>query len=185
MLNGSLNRYPSISGSTTVEHRRSILALGEKYLNFVLLDEEYCIEITEVREIMALPEITPLPQTPDFIQGVINLRGHIIPIIDLKKRFQLSGGAYGERACVIVVEAAFGEAEMLMGLVVDETKEVLTIPAERISELAYITARIKSQYIDGVADFGDHVKIILNIRKMFSEEEFTLLGSVEHEGDTP
>ena len=169
-----------------MEHRRSILALGEKYLNFVLLDEEYCIEITQVREIMALPRVTPLPQTPDFIQGVINLRGNIIPIIDLKRRFELPGSTYGERACVIVVEVAFGgETEMLMGLVVDETKEVLAIPAEQISGLAYITARIKSQYIDGVADFGTHVKIILNIQKMFSEEEFTLLGSMEHEGETP
>lgn len=168
-----------------MEHRRSILALGTKYLNFLLQEEEYCIEITQVREIMALPRITPLPQTPDFIQGVINLRGNIIPIIDLKKRFELPGGAYGERTCVIVVEVAFGETEMLMGLVVDETKEVVAIPAEQISELAYIKARIKSQYINGVADFGTHVKIILDIQKMFSEEEFTLLGSVEYEGERP
>ena len=74
---------------------------------------------------------------------------------------------------------------MLMGLVVDETKEVVAIPAEQISELAYIKARIKSQYINGVADFGTHVNIILDIQKMFSEEEFTLLGSVEYEGETP
>ena len=168
-----------------MEHRRSIMALGDKYLNFLLLEEEYCIEITQVREIMALPQITPLPQTPDFIQGVINLRGNIIPIIDLKKRFELPGGVYGERTCVIVVEVAFGETDMLMGLVVDETKEVVAIPAEQISELAYIKARIKSQYINGVADFGTHVKIILDIQKMFSEEEFTLLGSVEYEGETP
>ncbi len=168
-----------------MEHKRSILALGDKYLNFVLLEEEYCIEITQVREIMALPQITPLPQTPDFIQGVINLRGNIIPIIDLKKRFELPGGTYGERTCIIVVEVTFGETEMLMGLVVDETKEVVAIPAEQISELAYIKARIKSQYINGVADFGTHVKVILDVQKMFSEEEFTLLGSVEHEGETP
>jgi len=151
---------------------------GSRYLNFMLETESYCMEILKVKELMGMADITPLPQTPPFIRGVINLRGQIIPIIDLRLKFGLEFRAYGKRTTIIVVEVEIDGDMMLMGLVVDSIQEVIAIPDEKIKVLPYINSRVKAEYIRGVADTPDGMKIILDVLKILSDEEFVQLKAM-------
>jgi purine-binding chemotaxis protein CheW len=152
---------------------------GSRYLSFVLNDEEYCIEILKIKEIMGMTMITPIPQTPQFIKGVINLRGQIIPIIDLRLKFEMDYKDYADRTCIVVVELDYDGQLTLMGVVVDSIQEVINIPKEKISEVPYINAKIKSEYIQGIAETGDRIKIILDITKVLSQDEFVLIKDID------
>jgi len=120
---------------------------------------------------MGMTAITPLPRTPQFIRGVINLRGRIIPVIDLRLKFGLPYEEYTKRTCIIVVEVAYEGETVLMGLVVDTIQDVVSIPEEKLSKIPYINARIKSEYIRGIADTPEGMKIVLDVLKVLSEEE--------------
>ena len=143
-----------------------------RFLSFILNDDEYCIRITNVKEIRGMTEITRLPQTPDFIMGVINLRGQIVPVVDLRLRFGMPFLEYHERSTIIVVEIeARGEKDYL-GIVVDKIQEVISLPAEQIRQVPYLKAKVKSEYIEGMAEMGDHILIVLDIRKIINEEDY-------------
>ncbi len=160
---------------------------GSRYLNFSLDRESYCMEILKVRELMGMADITPLPQTPHFIRGVINLRGQIIPIIDLRLKFGLEFLEYHKRTSIIVVEVDIEGERMLMGLVVDSIQEVIAIPEEKIKVLPYINTRVRAEYIRGVADTPDGMKIVLDVHKILTDEEFVRLKTmspVETEAST-
>ena len=152
---------------------------GSRYLSFVLNDEEYGIEILKIKEIMGMTEVTAIPQTPPFIKGVINLRGKIIPIIDLRIKFDMEAKAYTDRTCIVVVEIMYDGEVTLMGVVVDSIQEVINIPEEKISEVPYINAKIKSEYIKGIAEAGETIKIVLDITKVLTEEEFVMIRDLE------
>ncbi|MBN1523437.1 MAG: purine-binding chemotaxis protein CheW [Spirochaetales bacterium] len=151
---------------------------GSRYLSFVLNDEEYGIEILKIKEIMGMTEITSIPQTPPFIRGVINLRGKIIPIIDLRLKFEMDERDYTDRTCIIVVEIEFEGEITLMGIVVDSIQEVVSIPEEKISEVPYINSKVRSEYIHGIAETGETIKIILDITQVLTEEEFVMIRDV-------
>ena len=151
---------------------------GDRFLNFTLMDEDYCLEILKVREIMAQIEITNLPQTPDFIQGVINLRGNIVPIIDLRLKFGLPFKEYTDRSTVIFVELDFDGRNTLMGIVVDSIQEVINIPQEKISKVPYINTKIKANYIEGIAETEEGIKIVLDIDKVLTEDEFVMMDEM-------
>jgi purine-binding chemotaxis protein CheW len=152
---------------------------GSRFLSFVLSDEEYCIEILKIKEIMGMTDITAVPQTPDFIKGVINLRGQIIPIIDLRLKFEMPAKEYTDRTCIIVVELTYQNELMYMGIVVDSIQEVINIPEEKISSVPYINAKIHSDYIKGIAETGDTIKIVLDIMKVLTDEEFVLVKELD------
>ena len=152
---------------------------GSRYLSFVLNDEEYCIEILKIKEIMGMTDITTIPQTPEFIKGVINLRGQIIPIIDLRLKFEMPYKDYNDRTCIVVVELNYEEEMTLMGIVVDSIQEVINIPEEKISQVPFINAKIKSEYINGIAETGESIKIVLDITKVITEEEFVMLKDID------
>jgi purine-binding chemotaxis protein CheW len=152
---------------------------GSRFLSFVLNEEEYGIEILKIKEIMGMTDITVIPQTPSFIKGVINLRGQIIPIIDLRVKFDMEAKQYTDRTCIIVVELDYQGEITLMGLVVDSIQEVVNIPEEKITKVPYINAKIKSDYIKGIAETGETIKIILDITKVLTEEEFVALRKFE------
>ena len=152
---------------------------GSRYLSFVLNDEEYGIEILKIKEIMGMTEVTAIPQTPPFIRGVINLRGKIIPIIDLRIKFDMEAKDYTDRTCIVVVEIMYDGEVTLMGVVVDSIQEVINIPEEKISEVPYINAKIKSEYIRGIAETGETIKIVLDITKVLTEEEFVMIRDLE------
>lgn len=155
---------------------------GTRFLSFVLHEEEYCIEILKIKEIMGMTDITSIPQTPPFIKGVINLRGRIIPIIDLRLKFGLPEQKYTDITCIIIVELNYEDELTLMGVVVDTIQEVVNVPEEKIARVPYINAKIRSEYIRGIAEVADKIKIVLDITKVLSDEEFVIIKELDRDG---
>jgi purine-binding chemotaxis protein CheW len=158
-----------------MEMTKRKLLNGMRFLSFTVDNENYCMDILKVKELMGMAAITPLPRTPQFIRGVINLRGQIIPIIDLRLKFGLSFQEYTKRTCIIVVEVNYEEENILMGLVVDAIQEVISIPDDKVSKIPYINARIKSEYIKGIADTPEGMKIVLDVLKVLNDEELAVI----------
>ncbi len=147
-----------------------------KYLTFTLGNEEYGIGILKIREIIGMLPITSVPKTPAFIKGVINLRGKVIPVMDLRLRFGMDKADYTERTCIIVVEITRESGNIMIGIVVDTVSEVLNIKAEEIEDTPMFGTDIKTDYIMGVAKTEGGVKILLDIDKVLTDEE---MGNLE------
>jgi len=160
-----------------MEMTKRKLLNGARFLSFTLDSENYCMDILKVKELMGMTPVTPLPRTPAFIRGVINLRGQIIPVIDLRLKFGLSFRDYTKRTCIIVVEVVYDDTNVLMGLVVDSIQDVVSIPDEKLSKIPYINARIKSEYIRGVADTPEGMKIVLDVLRVLTDEELAAVTS--------
>lgn len=147
-----------------------------KYLTFALEGEEYGLEILKVREIIGMMEITPVPHTPDYVKGVLNLRGKVIPVIDLRLRFCMSPQEYNERTCIIVVEIqGNGSTSIQMGIVVDSVSEVLNISGEEIEATPSFGVKLDIDYILGMAKTKGKVKILLDINKVLAGEEIVMI----------
>lgn len=138
-----------------------------KYLTFVLGHEEYGLEILKVREIISVMEITEVPQVPPFIKGVINLRGKVIPIIDLRLKFGMSAIEYTRETCIIVVNVR----DLLLGIVVDTVAEVLDIMEKDIDPSPTFGSTIKTDFILGMGKVKGKIKILLDIDRVLSTEE--------------
>ncbi len=153
-----------------------ILANTEgKYLTFSLVGEEYGVGILKIKEIIGMIPITPVPKTPDYVKGVINLRGKVIPIIDLRLRFGMEPMEYTERTCIIVVEITGEMRTVLIGIVVDSVSEVLNIKSEDIEETPAFGTAMDTDYILGMAKMDGGVKILLDIDKVLNAQEIKLL----------
>ena len=146
-----------------------------KYLTFTLADEEYGIGILKIKEIIGMMTVTTVPQTPEFVKGVINLRGKVIPVIDLRLRFGMESMDYTERTCIIVVEIDGTVGTVQIGIVVDSVSEVLNIKADEIEDTPTFGARLNTDYILGMAKMGGGVKILLDINRVLKAEEVDLL----------
>jgi purine-binding chemotaxis protein CheW len=146
-----------------------------KYLTFSLGKEEYGLGILKVKEIIGLMPITTVPRTPAFVKGVINLRGKVIPVVDLRLKFEMEEVAYTERTCIIVVEIATSGGAIPMGIVVDSVSEVLNIKQGEIEDTPTFGSHLETSYILGMAKTGGGVKILLDIDKVLSSEEVSLL----------
>ncbi|MCP4716859.1 MAG: purine-binding chemotaxis protein CheW, partial [Deltaproteobacteria bacterium] len=129
----------------------ALVGSSEKYLTFNLGQEQYGVEILKVKEIIGLMEITKVPRTPDFVCGVINLRGKVIPIIKLRNKFDLKDIASTEQTCVIVVEINFQNSSLQMGIIVDSVSEVLDINRLEIEDTPAFGASISTNFIKGMA----------------------------------
>jgi len=145
-----------------------------KYLTFSLAGEEYGIGILKVREIIGMMPITPVPRTPDFVKGVINLRGKVIPVIDLRLRFGLEAAAYTERTCIIVVEILGDAGAVPMGIVVDAVSEVLNIRGGDIENTPAFGVKLNTDFILGMAKTEGSVKILLDIDRVLGTFQFTV-----------
>ncbi len=146
-----------------------------KYLTFCMADEEYGIGILKIKEIIGMMPITTVPQTPEFVKGVINLRGKVIPVIDLRLRFGMEAMDYTERTCIIVVEIDGSAGTVQIGIVVDAVSEVLNVNAEDVEETPTFGAKLNTDYILGMAKMEGGVKILLDIDRVLSSEEAALL----------
>jgi purine-binding chemotaxis protein CheW len=146
-----------------------------KYLTFTLASEEYGIGILKIREIIGMMPITTVPQTPGFVKGVINLRGKVIPVIDLRLRFEMDAIDYTERTCIIVVEIAGQDGTIQIGIVVDSVSEVLNIEGEDIEDTPTFGTKLNTDYIHGMAKISDGVKILLDVDRVLSAEEIAAL----------
>lgn len=141
-------------------------AMKGRFLTFLVGEETYGIEIKNVMEIIGIQPVTEMPEMPEYIRGIINLRGSIIPAMDARLRFKKLEIAYTDRTCVIVI--SFGST--LMGLIVDCVSEVLTIPDENISEKPGIGARGSRGYVKSIGKVGDHIVLLIDCEKLLSEE---------------
>lgn len=146
-----------------------------KYLTFTLADEEYGIGILKIKEIIGMMPITTVPQTPDFVKGVINLRGKVIPVMDLRIRFGMVSIDYTERTCIIVVEMEGESGTSQIGIVVDSVSEVLNIKGVDIEQTPAFGTRLNTEYILGMAKMEGGVKILLDIDKVLNDEELLML----------
>ncbi len=160
----------------TMDQAVKVMADKEgKYLTFSLAEEEYGISILKIKEIIGMMPITTVPQTPEFVKGVINLRGKVIPVIDLRLRFGMEPIDYTERTCIIVVEIEGYAGTIQIGIVVDAVSEVLTIKGEDIEETPTFGTKLNTDYILGMAKMEGGVKILLDIDRVLSAEEVATL----------
>jgi purine-binding chemotaxis protein CheW len=149
-----------------------------KYLTFVIGKEEFGVGVLKVREIMGIQDITAVPQTPAYLKGVINLRGKVIPVIDLRLKFGLPSVEYTQRTCIIVVQVKSGPNLLLMGIVVDEVSEVITMTPGDIEDTPDFGTNIATNYILGMAKIKDKVKILLDINEVLTSQEIHGLDAV-------
>jgi purine-binding chemotaxis protein CheW len=150
-----------------------------KYLTFLLGREEFAIRVLKVREIMGIQDITAVPQTPVYVKGVINLRGKVIPVVDLRLKFSLPEVEYTQRTCIIVVQVQSGSVSLLTGIVVDEVSEVLNLAAGDIEDTPdFGEGTGGTSYLLGMAKVKGKVKILLEIDRVLSGQELHGLEAV-------
>ena len=153
-------------------------ARAGKYLTFHLANEEFGIRVLKVREIMGLQEITAVPQTPMHIKGVINLRGKVVPVIDLRLKFGLESAEYTQRTCIIVTQVQAESGSVMMGIVVDGVSEVLNLTGQEIEDTPDFGEAIGGQYLLGMAKVKGKVKILLDIDRVLSGQELHGLNAM-------
>ena len=147
-----------------------------KYLTFALAQEEYGLEILKVREIIGYIDVTAVPQMPPHVKGVVNLRGRVIPVIDLRTKFGMPTTDVTDETCIIVVEIAQGARTFSTGIIVDRVQEVLDVRGQDIEAPPQFGAAVNTDFILGMGKIGDSVKILLDIDKVLGEDD---LGTLE------
>jgi len=154
------------------------VARAGKYLAFRLGREEFAIQVRKVREIMGLQEITAVPRTPPHVKGVINLRGKVVPVVDLRLKFGLPEQAYTPRTCIIVVELGGAGPAILTGAVVDEVSEVLNLSADDVEDTPDFGDNQEIPYLLGMAKVKNKVKILLDIEQVLTRQDLSGLENV-------
>ncbi len=152
------------------EHRTTVPDVSTdfdtKYLTFSLADEDYGLKVLTVREIIGIMDITRVPQTPNFVRGVVNLRGKVIPVLDLREKLGLPAMEYNTLTCIIVVDIG-----VLMGVIVDTVQEVHHIPEADIEESPKLCASVDTTFILGMGKVNGKVKILLDVERILTSEE--------------
>ncbi len=151
-----------------MEHEEKTQTLAGKYLTFKLNDEEYGVQILKVHEIIKMMNVTPVPKTPRFVRGVINLRGKVIPVVDLRQHFGMESVEATEKTCIVVAQVAKDDTDttVTMGAIVDEVSEVLAIMPEEIEEAPSFGASVNTSFILGIAKARGGVKILLDVDRV-------------------
>ncbi len=149
-------------------------AATSQFLTFLLGAEQYGVEILKVQEIRGYSLVTPIPNTPSYIKGVMNLRGTVVPVIDLRVKFSMGSQEYGKFTVIIVVTMG----EKVVGLVVDAVSDVLDIPASEMRAAPELGERVDTRFISGMAAVGDRMTVLLDIDRLLSEDEAATLGSL-------
>ena len=168
-----------MSTSTATPVGKAAQSKGGKYLTFALGKEEYGIEILKVREIIGYMDVTALPRTPSYVKGVINLRGQVISVVDLRTKFQMEQAARTEQTCIVVVDILREGRRLNTGIVVDRVSEVLSIAAESIEEPPAFGESVDGSLILGMAKVGQNVKILLDIDRVLTTDEVIELTELE------
>lgn len=165
----------STAVATSPAQTRTAANLGGKYLTFALSKEEYGLQILKVREIIGCMEITAVPRTPSYVKGVINLRGQVIGVIDLRTKFKMPGRDRTDETCIIVVEIEHEGTKRSAGIIVDRVSEVLNIPAENIERSPHFSGSSDEDFILGMGKIGKNVKILLDIDRILNTAELVEL----------
>ncbi len=157
---------------------------NQQYLTFLLGGEMYAIGILNIKEIIEYGTLTTVPMMPEFIRGVINLRGAVVPIIDLAARFGRASTDVTRRSCNVIIEVEHDGQKHNIGIVVDSVSEVLEIPAAEIEPPPSFGARIRADFISGMGKVGGKFVIVLDLAKVLSVEELAVLAQTDGSGET-
>ena len=151
-----------------------------QFLSFLLAREMFAISILSIKEIIEYGQITPVPMVPEFVRGVINLRGQVVPVLDLQVRLGRETTPVGKRTCIVIFEVAVGEEgpREVMGVVVDAVSEVLGIPGSQIERAPQFGAKVRQDFISGLGTIAGKFVIILNVEKVLSVEELSSMVQV-------
>jgi purine-binding chemotaxis protein CheW len=158
----------------TLGNQISFATDGSQYLTFRLGDEEYGVEILKVQEIKGYSTVTPIPSTPSYVKGVMNLRGTIIPVLDLRSKLAMSEAEYNQFTVIIVVTVG----SRVIGLIVDAVSDVLNIPKEDIQATPDFGSEVDARFIQGLAKAGDKLMALLAIERVLGEDDLATLASV-------
>ncbi len=157
-----------------LEETREDLGQEGQFLTYTIGNQEYGIEIRNVTEIIGIQKITSLPDVPEFVKGVINLRGKVIPVVDVRLRFGMEAREYDERTCIVVVNIS-GTS---VGLVVDTVSEVMNIPENQIEEPPKVSKKADgNRFVHGLGKVNEEVKILLDIQKLLYEDELEMINA--------
>lgn len=152
-----------------------------QYLTFTLDRELYAMDIAKVREVLEYTDITRVPRTPEFMRGVINVRGRAVPVVDLRLKFGLSKTTQTVNTCIIIMEVDMDGESTVLGALADSVQEVFNLEPDQIEPAPRLGTRIKTEFIEGMGKQGDEFIIILNIDRVFSVEELSLVQAMERE----
>lgn len=152
---------------------------SQQFLSFALGDEVFAVNVLQVKEILDVINITRVPQMPDYMLGVINLRGSVVPVIDLRCKFGMTKGEKHQDNCIVVLEIDFDSERVIIGALTDAVREVLDLSAEQIEPPPRMGMKLKSEFIRGMGKQGETFIIILDIDKIFSSDELCIIGAAE------
>lgn len=149
-----------------------------QYLTFKLTEEVFAVDISKVREVLDFTTVTKVPRTPDFMRGVINLRGSVVPVVDMRLKFGMSQTEKTVNTCIIIVEISLDNETTILGALADSVQEVMDLEPDQIEPAPRIGARLRTEFIKGMGKKEDHFIMILDIDKIFSSEELALVQDV-------
>ncbi len=150
-----------------------------QYLTFKLGDEVFALDIAKVREVLDFTSVTKVPRTPEFMRGVINLRGNVVPVVDMRLKFGLTRTEKTVNTCIIIVEISLDGDTTVLGALADSVQEVIDLEPDKIEPAPKIGTRLKTEFIKGMGNRNDQFIIILDIDKVFSVDELSLVQDVE------
>ena len=154
-----------------------------QYLTFTLGDEHFALDVANVREILEFTSVTKVPQTPEFMRGVINLRGSVVPVMDMRLKFGMSITEKAVDTCVIVAEVSLEGETTILGVLVDSVQEVFELEPEQIEPAPRIGTKLRTEFIRGMGKRDDQFIIILDIDKVFSSEELAISNETDNGGE--
>ncbi len=158
---------------------------SNQYLTFTLGEEIFALNIATVREVLEMTNITRIPRTPEFMRGVINLRGHAVPVVDMRLKFRMPRKEDTVNTCIIIVEVQMDNEPIIMGAVADSVREVFEIRPDEIDPAPKMGTAIDAEYIMGMGRQDEGFIMILDINKIFSIQELTMMKSSSSVGDAP
>ncbi len=150
-----------------------------QYLTFKLAEEIFALDISQVREVLDFTTITKVPQTPEFMRGVINLRGNVVPVVDMRLKFEMPGTEKTVNTCIIIVEVDIDGDKTVLGALADSVQEVIDLEPEQIEPAPKIGTKLRTDFIKGMGKRDDYFIIILDIDKVFSADEIALVRGPE------
>jgi purine-binding chemotaxis protein CheW len=142
-----------------------------QYLTFLLDGEMFGVDVCETREILDLPALTKIPQSPEYMLGVINLRGSIVPVVDLRRKFETAGSTPPGNSCVIVLEVSTAEGALVIGALADEVCEVIDLDAEQIRPAPRLGSKMRTDYLKGIGQYQERFILLLETGRIFGGQE--------------
>lgn len=165
------------SEQTAILEPQKMQGLGGMYLTFYMQSEQYGIEILKIQEIIQMMSVTPIPRTPEFVKGVINLRGKVIPVIDLRLKFNMPAVFHGDQTCIIIIDLG----SLNMGVIIDRVSEVVDFTDEQIDRTPSFGVRLNTEFIRGIGKTDDQVTVLMDIEHVLTDTELMTLAQLNQD----